>query len=32
MQDDGMHPTAAAEPHVLDNVWPVLAPVVGVTP
>jgi acyl-CoA thioesterase-1 len=27
MQDDGMHPLAAAEPRVLDTVWPVLAPV-----
>lgn len=26
MQDDGMHPTAAGEPRVLDNVWKVLAP------
>jgi len=26
MQDDGMHPLAAGEPIVLDNVWPVLAP------
>ncbi|MDR5860838.1 arylesterase [Halomonas eurihalina] len=25
MQDDGIHPTAAAQPQVLDNVWPVLA-------
>lgn len=24
MQDDGLHPLAAAEPKVLDNVWPVL--------
>ena len=24
MQEDGLHPTAAAEPQVLDNVWPVL--------
>jgi acyl-CoA thioesterase I len=27
MQDDGLHPVAAAEPRVLDTVWPVLAPV-----
>ena len=27
MQPDGMHPTAAAQPKVLDNVWSVLAPV-----
>ncbi|WP_414736188.1 arylesterase [Halomonas elongata] len=26
MQDDGIHPTAAAQPQILDNVWPVLAP------
>ena len=24
MQDDGLHPVAAAEPQVLDNVWPTL--------
>lgn len=29
MQDDGMHPTAAGEPRVLDNVWKVLAPQVA---
>ena len=27
MQDDGLHPLAAAEPHVLETVWPVLEPV-----
>lgn len=27
MQDDGMHPKAAGEPRVLDNVWPTLRPV-----
>ena len=26
MQDDGIHPTAAAQPIILDNVWPELAP------
>jgi len=26
MQSDGLHPTAAAQPKVLDNVWPVLKP------
>ncbi|GED21215.1 arylesterase [Halomonas halmophila] len=26
MQEDGIHPTAEAQPRVLDNVWPVLAP------
>lgn len=25
MQEDGLHPTAAAQPEVLDNVWPALA-------
>ena len=26
MQADGLHPTAAAQPRLLDNVWPALAP------
>lgn len=26
MQADGIHPTAAAQPAILDNVWPVLKP------
>ena len=26
MQDDGLHPTAAGEPAVLDTVWPALLP------
>ncbi|MFG6668633.1 arylesterase [Halomonas sp. HNIBRBA4712] len=26
MQDDGIHPTAEAQPTILDNVWPVLEP------
>lgn len=26
MQEDGLHPVAAGEPHVLDNVWPKLQP------
>lgn len=26
MQDDGIHPTAAAQPRMLDNVWPALEP------
>jgi acyl-CoA thioesterase-1 len=26
MQDDGIHPTAAAQPLILDKVWSVLAP------
>lgn len=27
MQDDGIHPTAEAQPRLLENVWPVLKPV-----
>ena len=26
MQDDGIHPRAEAQPRLLDNVWPVLEP------
>jgi acyl-CoA thioesterase-1 len=26
MQQDGIHPTAAAQPRLLDNVWPALKP------
>lgn len=26
MQDDGIHPTAEAQPMLLDNIWPVLKP------
>ena len=29
MQDDGLHPRAAAEPRVLENVWKVLEPVLA---
>ncbi|MDE0037535.1 MAG: arylesterase [Gammaproteobacteria bacterium] len=29
MQDDGVHPTAAAQVRLLDNVWTVLAPLVA---
>jgi len=29
MQDDGLHPKAEGEPKVLDNVWPVLEPVLA---
>ena len=29
MQDDGLHPVAAAEPKVLDTVWPAIAPLLG---
>jgi acyl-CoA thioesterase-1 len=29
MQEDGLHPTAAAQPRVLGNVWPALAPMLG---
>lgn len=27
LQDDGLHPTAAAQPRILENVWQVLEPV-----
>ena len=26
MQDDGLHPTAKAQPIMLETVWPVLQP------
>jgi acyl-CoA thioesterase-1 len=29
MQADGIHPTAAAQPRILDNVWPYLAPLLA---
>lgn len=29
-QDDGIHPNAAAQPLILDAVWPTLAPMLGV--
>lgn len=29
MQDDGIHPTAEAQPLLLENLWPVLAPLLG---
>ncbi|MDX1715147.1 MAG: arylesterase [Halomonas venusta] len=29
MQDDGIHPTAAAQPRILDNVWPALEPLLN---
>ena len=32
MQDDGLHPTAAGEPHVLQNVWPALEPLLRKAP
>ena len=32
MQDDGLHPKAAAEPRVLQNVWDVLGPMLGALP
>lgn len=31
MQADGIHPTAAAQPVLLDNVWPHLKPLLGLT-
>lgn len=30
MQDDGIHPTAEAQPIMLDNIWPVLKPILPV--
>ncbi|MBI4756277.1 MAG: arylesterase [Betaproteobacteria bacterium] len=27
--DDGIHPTAAAQPRILDNIWPALRPLLG---
>lgn len=32
MQDDGIHPNAAAQPRLLDNVWPVLEPLLEKEP
>lgn len=29
MQADGIHPTAAAQPRILDNVWPTLQPMLA---
>jgi len=29
MQADGIHPTAAAQPQILDNIWPHLAPLLA---
>jgi len=29
MQADGIHPTAAAQPRILDNVWPALLPLLS---
>jgi acyl-CoA thioesterase-1 len=29
-QDDGIHPTAAAQPQLLDAVWPHLVPLLKV--
>ena len=29
MQSDGIHPTAAGQPRLLDNIWPVLGVVLG---
>jgi acyl-CoA thioesterase I len=31
MQEDGIHPTAAAQPVIIDNVWPALAPLLDRT-
>ena len=32
MQEDGLHPNARGEPHVLDNVWPHLTPLLKKNP
>jgi acyl-CoA thioesterase I len=32
MQEDGMHPNAAGEPAVLENVWPYLKPLLDKNP
>jgi acyl-CoA thioesterase-1 len=32
MQEDGLHPTAAGQPRVLENVWPVLQPALAALP
>jgi acyl-CoA thioesterase-1 len=32
MQEDGLHPNAAAEPIVLDTLWPYLKPLISNTP
>jgi acyl-CoA thioesterase-1 len=29
MQDDGLHPNAAAQPKLLDQVWPKLLPLLS---
>ncbi|NBC12467.1 MAG: arylesterase, partial [Gammaproteobacteria bacterium] len=31
MQPDGLHPTAAAQPQLLENVWPQLLPLLEAT-
>ena len=31
MQDDGLHPTAAAQPRIMENVWPELVALLGGT-
>jgi acyl-CoA thioesterase-1 len=31
MQSDGIHPTAEAQPIILDNVWPALEPMLEET-
>lgn len=32
MQADGIHPTAEAQPRILENVWPALVPLLGDRP
>jgi acyl-CoA thioesterase-1 len=29
VQEDGLHPTAAAQPRLLENIWPALKPLLG---
>ena len=29
MQDDGIHPNAAAQPLLLDNAWPIIVQALG---
>jgi acyl-CoA thioesterase I len=32
MQEDGLHPNAAGQPLIVDNIWPVLLPLLAATP
>ena len=31
VQDDGLHPNAAGQPRILDNLWPAIEPLLGKT-